>query len=320
MKERFCKRLLTGMLNVKCKNDDGSFRMWQAKKEDVVSNIVSIVEDYNSQGYNLTLRQLHYQLVSANAIVNHQTAYKKLGTILDDCRYAGIIDWDNIVDRGRSLNYPWYENSVKSALENTALTYRLERQIGQYNHVEVWTEKDALSEIFSRSTNKYGVGLCVNKGYTSSSAIYKAYERFADVANQGRKVVILYFGDHDPSGLDMIRDVRERIFFMMLNGELVDEKAMAVGALEVIPIGLTMKQIKQYKLPPNPAKLTDTRANAYIKKFGMQSWEVDALKPEVLTAIVESNIEEQIDMDLYNEKMIQEEKERKQIKSLVKNL
>lgn len=316
MKERFEKRLLTGNLNIKCKNDDGSFRVWKADKADVVKSIIRIVDTYEQKGYKLTLRQLHYQLVSHDlSYVNHQTAYKKLGTILDDCRYAGVIDWDNIVDRGRQLKYPYFEYNVKSALERTADSYRLERQQGQKNHIEVWTEKDALTEIFERVTYPYGVGLCVNKGYTSSSAIYKAYERFSSELIESKKVTVLYFGDHDPSGIDMIRDIYERLVFMFENGNKQDY--IDTNDFKVIAIGLTQQQIKKYKLPPNPAKLTDTRAGAYIAKYGLMSWEVDALSPEVLAEIVDTNIKNLMHMDTYYGVLEQERADVKTIKNFI---
>lgn len=320
MKEFFEDRRLKGALNVKCKNDDGSFRMWTARKEDVVANIIGIVEEYNRMNYNLTLRQLHYQMVTRfpQTYVNHQTAYKKLGCILDDCRYSGLIDWKRIHDRGRQLQYPYYERGVKEALEKTTYTYRLERQKGQSNDVEVWTEKDALSEIFWRSVSKYGIGLCVNKGYTSSSAIYSAYERFSDSMNNGKTVTILYFGDHDPSGLDMVRDIYERLELMFKKGQQCID--FDPDFFRVVPIGLTMQQIKKYKLPPNSAKLTDTRASGYIKKFGKMSWEVDALSPDVLTNIVETNIEKEIDMNVYKNVLAQEEKDIKRIKKIVSEI
>jgi hypothetical protein len=316
VKQKFEHRLLKGALNIKCKNDDGSFRMWNTRKETVVQNIIDTVNEFQALGYRLTLRQLHYQLVSKNQIVNHQTAYKKLGVILDDCRYSGVIDWNMIEDRGRQRKYPYYEDSVAGALKKTADCYRLERQQGQTNHVEVWTEKDALSEIFWRSVHKYGIGLCVNKGYTSSSAIYSSYTRFSKMLEEGGSVTILYFGDHDPSGLDMIRDIDDRLRFMFDNGEWPID---AEYNFNVIPIGLTMKQIKRYKLPPNPAKITDTRAAAYIKKFGQFSWEVDALRPEVLTEIVEANINEQISIPLMNEVMELEKTHIKRLEKIIKN-
>lgn len=317
MKEAFENRRLYGWVNVACKFEDGTKRMWKTEKEEVVSNIVSIVEQYRSMGYRLTLRQLHYQFVAnVPGYVNHDSAYKKLGKILDDCRYSGFVDWDAIADRGRVPKNNYTVEDIPDALKDTVDTYRLNRQKDQDNHVEVWTEKDALSEIFWRSCSRYGVTLCVNKGYTSSSAIYESYTRIAEKINEGKTATILYFGDHDPSGLDMIRDVEDRLRLMLENGRQLETGSS--DDLIVKPIGLTMKQIEKYRLPPNPTKMTDSRSPQYIKAFGSTCWEVDALKPEVLTQIVEENIVEQIDMRQYGEMLKQEQNDIIELKKIIK--
>ncbi len=373
-RERFEKRALTGTINVACKFDDGTVRHWNADKADVIEKIKYIVNEYSKEGYILTLRQLHYQLVAQNWIVNHTTAYQKLSGILDDCRYAGIIDWDAIEDRGRIPYIPYQVNNVTHALQDAVDTYRINLQEGQEKHVELWTEKDALSGILRRTTAKYHVRLVVNKGYTSSSALYNAYERCVESICAGQQVVILYFGDHDPSGLDMVRDIQDRLTTFLTRGNklernegfdkqyedwwrtlgpsdaelvysydldlkvanrLIEGRATdndwddfyaakkryyirTHELFKVVPIGLTMEQIKKYKLPPNPAKMTDSRADKYIKKFGKTCWEVDALKPQVLTSIVESNIQENIDISLFNKMVVRQEKDIKELASFIK--
>lgn len=320
-KEKFEDRKLTGKIHVTCKYEDGTTRVWDAKKEDIIQHIVDIVDEYEQDGYILTLRQLHYQMVSSNWIINHDSAYKKLGGILDDLKYAGIVDWDNIEDRGRRPYLPYWVNNVEHALKDTVDQYRVDRQKGQYTTVELWTEKDALSSILRRSTEKYHIQLVVNKGYTSSSAIYNAYQRCVSSIQDNKKIIILYFGDHDPSGLDMIRDIRDRLEFMLLNGEhyYLIENSVISDYFEVLPIGLSMEQIKKYNLPPNPTKLTDSRAKGYIKKFGKTCWEVDALKPQVLTSIVETNIKKIIDISQYNVMMEVEQDGIDELKQIIKD-
>lgn len=254
--------------------------------------------------------------------------------------------------------------------------YRVNRQLDQAKYIELWTEKDALSGILRKSTSKYHVQLVVNKGYTSSSAAYNAYERVAKYVLDGNQVVILYFGDHDPSGLDMIRDITDRLFLFLSKGDKLSDpwymkrvkewwdkneytyydmhengylSSKSVYILDsqndtsskydkaveefdfgkmkwyleenelfqVIQIGLTMEQIKQYDLPPNPTKMTDTRSDGYIKQFGRICWEVDALEPSVLTSIVETHITEHIDLDLYQKMLDQEKKDIIYLKNLI---
>lgn len=319
--EKFQDRKLTGSICVACKYENKPTRYWEDSKENVIQHIIDIVDEYEAEGYVLTLRQLHYQLVSSNWIVNHDSAYKKLGNIVDDCKYAGVIDWDNIEDRGRKPYIPYYVRDVDHALNDTIEQYRVDRQIGQDACIELWTEKDALSGILRRSTEKYHIQLVVNKGYTSSSAIYAAYKRCVRAIEKQRRFIILYFGDHDPSGLDMVRDIRERLTFMLLNGDYASsfEGVDIDYWFQVVPIGLSMQQIRKYNLPPNPTKLTDSRAKKYIQQHGETCWEVDALKPQVLTSIVETNIVNLIDVPQYEEMLKIENKGIDELKKIVKN-
>ena len=119
------------------------------------------------------------------------------------------------------------------------------------------------------------------------------------------KTYILYLGDHDPSGLDMIRDIRERL-------------AEFGVSPEVIHIGLTWKQVNKYTPPPNPAKITDPRAKWYIQKHGNTSWEVDALNPKVLHELVRKNVEALIDMNLFNSRLKKEELDKKKLENMIK--
>lgn len=246
--------------------------------------ISAIVEDYQAKGFTLTLRQLYYQLVSKDLIPNKQAWYNKIGIIVKKGRLMGLIDWDIIEDRVRVPKLPYFVDGIEDAINDTINAYRLDRMRNQQCYIEVRVEKDALSSIFYRTTAKYGINLMVNRWYSSISAMYDASERFA--RNAGKQLHILYFGDHDPSGLDMIRDIKER---MQLFG--ID--------LEVTPCALTMEQIELYNPPPNPAKITDPRAGKYIRDNWKTSWELDALPPEVLSRILDTEIQSIIDYDKY---------------------
>jgi hypothetical protein len=193
--------------------------VWVADKESIVNSIVEIAEEYDDAGDNLTLRQLYYQLVARDIIPNHDKVYKKISSIKDDVVYAGLVDWDIFEDRGRKPVNAYYEEDVSDALQRTLNSYVLHHQKGQPIHIEVWTEKDAISGILRKVTLPYTISLVINKGYNSSTAMYEAYNRFCQKIEEGKKVSILYFGDHDPSGLDMIRDIRDRLMFMFVNGE-----------------------------------------------------------------------------------------------------
>jgi hypothetical protein len=220
-KEMFEDRRLTGSLRIKLERDDHDCgKYWEADKKEVIDTIIRTVEKFSNDGWQMTLRQVYYQLVGMNAMPNDQLAYKKLSGLLDDCRYSGKVDWDDIEDRGRVPSTPYYEYSVEDAIRRTKRSYGLDRRKGQPVFVELWSEKDAISNILKKAVNKHTITVGINKGFASSTAIHAAYERFIDkIIENDQKVVVLYFGDHDPSGLDMIRDIRERLEYMMSRGD-----------------------------------------------------------------------------------------------------
>jgi len=263
--------------------------------------INEIIEEYAQEGYKLTLRQLYYQLVSRDIIANKVQEYAKLSTLLVKGRMAGVVDWEAIEDRIRVPFLPYWVHDVEDAISDTINQYRLNRQDGQEVYIELWVEKDALSGVLKRIISEFHINLMVNRGYSSCTAMHDAYKRFKIQEDDGKKIVILYLGDHDPSGLDMIRDIKERLEEFGVNPE-------------VRAIGLTMEQIKKYNPPPNPAKITDPRAKGYIAEYGNTSWEVDALNPKVLHQLVRKNVEGLIDMDLYDEKIQQEQDDKIKLK------
>lgn len=266
---------------------DDKLRLSKANKI-MLETINDILEEYKNDGYVLTLRQLYYQLVSKDIIPNNDKEYAKLSNILKKGRMAGVVDWSAIEDRVRVPKLPYWVKGVKEAIKDTIEQYRINRMDGQERKIEIWVEKDALSNVLYRVSSKYHIRLMVNRGYSSVSAMYDAYNRL----NSGD--VILYFGDHDPSGMDMIRDVKERLAEFGID-------------VDVRPIALTMEQIRKFNPPPNPAKITDPRAKWYIEKYGKTSWELDALPPRELIRLAENAVEEIIDIDTYN-KMLEEEK------------
>lgn len=262
----------------------------------MLATINEILEEYIEDGYVLTLRQLYYQLVSRDLIPNQDKQYKNLMNILKKGRMAGIIDWEAIEDRIRKPQLPYWVLDIPDAINDMVEQYRLNRMRGQIHNIEVWIEKDALSSVFYRVTSKYHIRLMVNRGYSSVTAMYDAYRRLKTGDT------ILYFGDHDPSGLDMIRDIRERLsdFGLIVN---------------VVPVALNQEQIAQYNPPPNPTKVSDPRAKWYIEEWGHTCWELDALPPQVLNQMTEEEILKRIDLDLYNDMLEQERSDIKEIKS-----
>lgn len=317
-----------------------SIRLSNANKERL-ETINSIITEYQNDGYVLTLRQLYYQLVSRDVIPNKPTEYAKLSGLLKEGRMAGIVDWDAIEDRLRRPEKPAAWDSPKEIIESAVSQYARPRMEGQENYIEVWVEKDALSGVLKRVTQKYHIPIVVNRGYSSVTAMHDAFNRFVDAAdNKGQKITILYLGDFDPSGVDMVRDITDRIKEFFIGSMFVRSKWYELSYdqqdnfesienygsqwvhenITILPIALTMAQIKQYNPPPNPAKITDPRAADYIKKYGNTSWEVDALPPPVLNALLTDAITNRIDEEKYDEVVASEKADKVKIKKLLKEL
>ena len=266
----------------------------------ILAKAMVIIDTYAEDGYVLTLRQLYYQLVTQNIIPNHPKEYSKLSYLMVKARMSGLVDWDAIEDRTRRPYLPYWAFNMVDALNDMRDQFRINRQENQDNTIEVWCEKDALSGVLSRLTNKYHIRLCVNRGYSSATAMYDAAKRL-NVANAH----ILYLGDHDPSGLDMIRDIEDRL--------------EQFGCTPIVHrLALTYDQIKEYDPPINPTKWKDRRSKKYVEKFGEKCWEVDALPPKVLNKILKDAIEQLVDPAMYSEMLDLEDEQRERIGKEIK--
>jgi hypothetical protein len=263
--------------------------------------INSIIDDYRAQGYVMTLRQLYYRLVARNVIANSTKEYAALSKLLNKGRMAGIVDWAAIEDRGRQPRIDYSTQDVPGALRDIRYSYKLDRMKGQPYYIEVWIEKDALSNVFRRVTDLFHINLMVNKGYSSASAMHDAYLRMKKTR---KPVKILYFGDHDPSGKDMVRDIRDRMY------------DFGLYQLEVVNPALSYEQVQQYDLPENPVKFSDPRANDYVEEFGEHSWELDALDPRILNEISKREVLNYIDRGTFEDVVRLESKQKNILRKL----
>lgn len=259
----------------------------------IVAAARSICEEYAAGGYDLTLRQLYYQFVSRGLIANTQRSYKSLGNTISKARMAGLLDWNFIVDRTRNRVSNAHWNGPGEIISSAAYSFKLDRWEDQENRIEVWIEKDALTGVIDRICSDLDVPYFACKGYVSQSEMWRAAQRQLGYEHEGKDGVIIHLGDHDPSGIDMTRDIQERMW--------------TFGASPYVQrIALNMDQIEQYTPPPNPTKLTDSRANTYIDAFGYDSWELDALEPAAMTDLIRETILDYRDEDAHEETMSEE--------------
>ncbi len=290
---------------------------------DFIQKINATVKAYKAQGYSLTLRQVYYKFVSnewfpadwadpVTKSTNNERSYSRLGSILTDGRMAGLIDWHAIVDRTRELDGNVHYNNPKHILDLVGDQYKIDKWETNPYRVQVWVEKDALENVVGKAAKALDCDFFSCRGYTSLTAIWDAAQKLAEYSREGQTPVILHLGDHDPSGIDMTRDIEARTRMFM--GEYGD-------SLILNRIALNMDQIEEYNPPENPAKVSDPRASnkdgtGYIATYGTSSWELDALEPAMLNRLIRMNILKYLNQGEYDKLQEKENKERSLLKTI----
>ena len=247
-----------------------------------------IIDEYRAQGFILTLRQLYYQFVARDVIPNTERSYKRLGSIINDGRLAGLIDWSAIEDRTRNLQSNSHWDNPADVIDAARQSYRIDMWENQDTRVEVWIEKEALVGVIDNVCTSLDVPYFACRGYVSQSEQWRAYRRH----RSQERTIVLHLGDHDPSGMDMTRDNQERLD--LFHGR--------TGDSQVERIALNMDQVDEYDPPPNPAKVTDSRFDGYREQYGSESWELDALEPSVLVDLIRDHVIKYRDDELWADK------------------
>lgn len=281
-------------------------KSFYGSSKGIIDKANEICAEYMRLGFDLTLRQLYYQFVARGYIANKDTEYKRLGSIVNDARLAGLIDWNYLTDRTRNLARNPHWSSPSDIIDSAYGSYARDKWEDQPYHVEVWVEKEALAGIVEREASRQDVAWFACRGYVSQSEMYGAAQRLLRYQRQGKQNVVIHLGDHDPSGIDMTRDIDDRL-------------ALFGARVEINRIALNMDQIEQYSPPPNPAKLTDSRCECYMQRFGNESWELDALDPTTLSELIGETIAQYREEELYGRQLKIEAKERESLKLASEN-
>ena len=276
--------------------------------KQVIKQANQIIKEYQEQGYTLTLRQIHYQFVARDLYENTPQNYKRLGTILDAARKAGLVDWDAIEDRTRALRRINVWDKPESALERIAKQFKLDPWDEQpvLRRIEVWVEKDAAVGIVEPTCNALRLPYFSCRGYSSSSGLYEAGKRLQAYRRAGYETIVLYLGDHDPSGVYMTETAEQRV--SMYAGHEIDFRRIA----------LTIPQIEEHRPPPNYAKEADSRYKRYVSEFGTEDcWELDALSPSTVDAIIRAEIDPLIDTEAWDATIKREVEHRETLNEII---
>jgi len=274
----------------------------QKKTLKLIDQANEIIEEYDEQGFILTVRQVYYQFVARNLIPNDLVSYGYVGAALNKGRMAGLVDWNLIEDRTRNLEGNSHWDSPSEILLSAAKSYQLDSREDQKYRIQVWIEKEALIGMIEPVCKELDIDYFACRGFVSLSELWRAAQRLED-----KKCIILHLGDHDPSGLDMTRVNQETL------------ELFGCDNLEVRRIALNMDQIEEFKPPPNPVKFADSRAPEYVIKYGSESWELDALVPEVLEKLIRTNVDALTDQKKRRAILNRQQEEKNQLEHVADN-
>jgi hypothetical protein len=283
----------------------GHYRAYEPEKRlspdtvEMIGRCNSIIEEYESKGYVLSVRQVYYQMVARGYTGGENTGrmYDRIQGALNTGRMQGLVSWTALEDRERGLMGLQHYTGIGQVLRSAKASFRLDVWAHQQWRPEVWVEKKALEGVIGGICNRLRVDFFACKGYNSQSEQWRAGRRFADYIRRGQRPIVFHLGDHDPSGLDMTRDNRDRL-------------SMFAGVPVIVQrLALNMPQIEELQPPPNPAKMSDSRAEAYVEQYGDESWELDALNPEYISRLIEDAILKIRDPERWDDALAEENNE-----------
>ncbi len=287
---------------------DGGARGLYVKTRRLIHEADEILSSYwrDGEGFALTLRQLFYQFVARGRLANKPSEYERLGRTMTDARYLGLIDWDMLIDRTREI-FDWtYVRDERDALLESAATLKFDKWASQPSRVELWIEKDAAIGVIEAVSTELEVPYMSSRGYHSTSGAWQAAQRLRRHILAGQSVLALHIADHDPSGVDMTRDLQDRLteFLQHDVAQAYGRKYILApedvrfawsdlwldGKFEVRRIALNMDQVEAFRPPGQPVKRGDTRTPAYVEQFGEMCWELDALEPDYVADLIRGHV------------------------------
>jgi 5S rRNA maturation endonuclease (ribonuclease M5) len=279
---------------------------YQPKTLKLIGLVRKLITKY--KGRKLTLRQIFYQLVAKRIIPNNLRAYKNLSYLIAKARKNEDLPWDVMRNHTRFIikenSWPNYKDFTKKIEK----IYRKSKLANQRNYIEIWIEKDSLREWFEPITKEFDIPLIICRGYPSITTLYEASKRLKEIQ---KPIHILYFGDFDPSGEDIFRAIKER---------LIKDFKINPKKLHIKKVALTLKDVKQYKLPPAPTKATDSRSRKFIKKFGNFAVELEALPVRVLEQKIKRSIKSLLNWKQFQKDLKKEKQEAKKLRKLAEKI
>jgi len=229
----------------------------------------AIVDVFEGFAGSMSTRQVYYQLVSRGNVENCTRSYDRVQRLLVTMRRDGNIPYDRVVDRTRGKHQRPGWDGVTDIMSAVAKQYRRDYWAAQSTVVMVACEKQALEGIFAEEVDDYGASLWTVRGYISESFAFEWATEIRRLNDAGSSVVIAYFGDFDPSGLDIEQDLQKKLRRHGAEFSWTRE-------------GLLEEDLERFNLVNVPVKAKDTRSKKYLELYGDHAAELDALRPDEL--------------------------------------
>jgi hypothetical protein len=252
--------------------------------------------------FPMTVRQLFYRLVSAEQVLNTRGDYQKVSRMMTTARADGRCKYEWIVDRSRPEYTVGAFDDPGQFIEAMQSIYRKDYWKLQPKYVEIWTEKDAIVGSIQATTNELGVTVRVTRGFSSTTKVHEVAEHFASV---GKPITVFYLGDHDPSGRLIEADMQARVH------------EHGSGAFTMRRLAIHAGDIRKFKLPPLRVKPSDSRADAFVKRYSDKCVELDALPPRELRQRIQDAVEDLQDREIWDRAVAVEKVEVQSIQDLV---
>lgn len=295
---------------------------------ELIRRVQQVISTYRTR---LTIRQLHYRIVAQQwkQYPNTTSSYRWLALELGKARIDGVIPWTVIEDRTRKVHQPHtayritrstyavrneatdephksFTDGFFKTISNLPEKYNIPIWWHQPKKLMIFVEKEALSSLFQTVTDEEAVDLVVCRGYPSLSLLYEVSEVLFAVPKTVEELIVLYFGDFDPSGMNIEESASEHLT-STFDVDVSFER-----------IALTKEQVIEYELPPAPTKSTDSRQGRFLLEQGVD-WQVelDAIEPDDLAELIQGQIQSHIDPDIREERDQELERRRKAIRKEV---
>ena len=247
-------------------------KRFQQKSLERIEAVNSILTEYEAQGYQMTIRQLFYQMVSRKITPFDNREYDKLITLIANGRNSGYIDWGQIVDRSRDAYQVKMFDSVESALKQAAKKYYIDIWQGMPLKPVIWYEKAGLAQIIGRVAAKYNIEHMATRGENSLTWLHSVSQQSA--------IVILYLGDHDGHGVQISDGMQSKV------------KLYSNGTVQFKRIAISLDQGEAINAPKIPLKDVKNLSFDYAQRFGCKyGYEIDAFSPVQLSQLIEDEVE-----------------------------